>query len=191
MKDLKSAGQDAESNMGSLQAKVRQLEQALATSDMTTQAQCQSVDARWQAQMDGRVAELLAVQKALESQLESMHSRMKETSTELKLSLNELDEEKRAHVADSVHWKSQNVAQRQRSREASAKVAIQQSLLQGKDNEIKMLHDQAGLCLLCVCGPMMPVLPYPSQVHEYFQFGCASPELPSYADLKAMCRSTM
>lgn len=191
MKDLKSAGRDTESHMGSLQAKVRQLEQALATSDMTTQAECQSVDARWQVRLDGRVAELLAVQKALESQLESMHSRMKETSTELKMSVNQLDEEKRAHVADAVHWKSQSVAQRQRSREAFAKVAIQQSLLQGKDNEIKMLHDQAGLCLLCVCDPMMPVLPCPRQMHEYFQFGCASPELTTYADLKAMCRSMM
>lgn len=147
VKDLSSAAGDVDSDLTSLKAQVHDLNEALVAADAAAQAQCKSVAAQWQSRLDTRVSELLKVQHLLHSQLHCMKAGVTETSAELELSAAKLDEEKRAHVADAEHWQSQIMAERQHTGTAFAKVAFQHSVMQGKDSEIKMLHDQVSLSM--------------------------------------------
>jgi len=144
VKDLSSAAGDMESDLTSLQAQVQDLNKALVAAAATVQAECKSVAARWPSRFHARVSELLRVQDALHSRLECMSAGVTETSAELELSVAKLGEEKHAHIADAEHRHSQITAQLQKRRATFAKVAFQHSVMQGKENEIKTLHDQVS-----------------------------------------------
>lgn len=142
MQELSTAAGHVDSDMGSLQAQVHDLKKALAAADQRTQAKCQSIAAQWQARLDARAAELLAVQEALQSELESVRAHAEETCTTLELSARQVSQEKQAHTEDAAKWTAQLAAERKNTVDAANRAASHQHMIQAKDSEIKMLHDQ-------------------------------------------------
>lgn len=143
MKELITSADDADSDLGSLLAQVQDLKNALATADETMQARCRSVAVHCQARYDERVAELLHVQHSLQSQLESMRAQVEETSAHLEISSKQVSKKQRSHAEDAKQRTDLLATGRQHTAKGKDKAGTDQLVIQGKDNEIMMLHDQA------------------------------------------------
>eukprot|EP00892_Ulva_mutabilis_P000564 jgi/Ulvmu1/10508/UM064_0046.1 len=142
--ELSAAAGDVDSDMDSLRAQVQNLKTALATADKTTEAQCHSIELQWQERLDGRVAELLAVQNSLQSQLDSMRAHSQQTSAKLEQAVQEVNRGKQAHRSETEKWLAQLSAERKVAADAAGRAASHQLVVQGQDSEIRMLHDQVN-----------------------------------------------